>query len=110
MTKEASPPMKLITPGFILAVVGATYLALNAIYWGWWNIDLKPDRIAPGAIYDGYTLSQLIAMRFGWLAGPLILAALIMLILGLIMIMHEGSQRSLRKWLKQKILRRGNKT
>lgn len=103
--KKSTPPMRLITPGFILTVIGATYLTLNAIHWGWWNIDLEPNPIAAGAIYDGYTINQLIAMRFGGLAGPLLLTALITLTLGLIMIMREGSQRSLRKWLKQKILR-----
>jgi hypothetical protein len=93
--------IKFLTPGSILFIVGLTFQVFNAAHWGWWTIDLERNPLAPGAIYDGYTIQQLIAMHFGWLAGPLILITLIMSVLGLIMILREGSEKSLRKWLRE---------
>ncbi|MEM2080915.1 MAG: hypothetical protein QW744_01425 [Candidatus Bathyarchaeia archaeon] len=81
--------IKLLTPSFVVFVIGVTYQVLNAIFWGWWAIDLERNPIAPGAIFDGYTINQIVAMHLGWLAGSLFILSLLVVIIGLISIFKE---------------------
>ncbi|MEM3378124.1 MAG: hypothetical protein QXV09_05530 [Candidatus Bathyarchaeia archaeon] len=87
----SSQQIKLLTLGFVLFVIGATYQVLNAIFWGWWAIGLERKPITPGAIFDGYTINQIIAMYLGWLAGPFFVLSLLAIITGVILIFKEKS-------------------
>lgn len=73
--------------GMVLFVFGGTYQVLNALHWGWWVIDLEPNYLAEGALFDGLTIEQVIARDFGFLAGPLFFITLILLYFGIILLL-----------------------
>lgn len=72
--------------GMALFVFGGTYQVLNATWWEWWIKDLEPSYLAEGAIFSGLTLDQVIAKHFGFLAGPLFVITLILLIIGIVLL------------------------
>jgi hypothetical protein len=83
--------------GMFLMVFGGTYQALNAIWWGWWAIDTRPFYFSEAAIFNGRTLNQLIAIHFGFLAGPLFAISLILLITGIALIWIDTDECALPK-------------
>ncbi len=70
-----------------LFVFGGTYQVLNALNWGWWLIDLEPNYLAEGALFEGLTIEQVIARDFGFLAGPLFIITLLLLYFGIILLL-----------------------
>jgi len=77
--------------GMALFVFGGTYQVINALNWGWWIKDLKPDYLAEGAIFNGLTLEQTIARDYGFLSFPLYTLTLVLLVIGVAMLWTDTS-------------------
>lgn len=75
--------------GMALFVFGTTYQVLNALHWEWWAIDLEPNYLAEGALFNGLTIEQVIARDLGFVAAPLFAITLILLIIGFILLLTE---------------------
>ena len=69
-----------------LIFFGGLYQVLNAVWWGWWIKDWEPNIWARGAIFNGFTLEQVIAKDFGFLVTPLFVVTLVLLIAGIVLL------------------------